>query len=210
MSRKTTLPHPLSISECSKLLSACNRADLYALVDFLWAAGCRISEALALRWCDIDWEQRQAIVRGKGGRERVVLFHKEAAESLKTWQRAQQERNTALGQSWGPTGAIWPRSRQALDQALRAAAKRANIEGVHFHALRHAFSTQCHSNGMNIRVLMELLGHAKLSSTQIYTHVSDSEMMAQGQVVADALSTARGHGLTQEALRRTTRGLRWR
>jgi len=196
VTRPTKLPRALSISECSALLAACsNRADLYALVDFLWGTGCRISEALALRWDAIDWDNRQAIVRGKG-KERVVLFHQEAAASL---------RRLGPGQ-----GKVWNRSRQAYDQALRAAARRAGLEGVHFHLLRHSFSSQCHSNGMDIRVLQELLGHSRCDTTQVYTHVSQSEMMARGQVVADALATARGQGLTQQALRRTTRGLAWR
>lgn len=189
--KPSKLPHPLSIQECSALLRACTRPDLYALVDWCWATGCRISEALALRWGDIDWENRQAIVRGKGNKERVVLFHNEAAKSLRVWQRAGQGSQASQTPSWSPTGAIWERSRQAYDQALRAAARRAKIGGVHFHALRHSFATQMLDGGADLITAMTLLGHARCDTTRIYWNFTEPRLATLSKSIATTLPRAR-------------------
>jgi len=364
--RPARLPHALTVTECSALLAACHDLDLRALAAMAWATGARISELLALTWADIDPGERTARVKGKGGKERMVLFDAETAELLSElwYNKSGQEsvspdrnaprkdasqcnlilpqspnlaprityssvqdsrldsegvgpaapdarqrrasRSTTLspkmraavmisaisscsvpnatissrptntgrepgvpsdycstdvdpswcpkqpqadatkvtgtsgsmvgrstrgrtrigsrhdtrgstGQNnggceiqnavgdqgvatnavnpvrlspWSPTGALWPRSRQAYSLRLRAAARRAGLERVHFHLLRHSFATQMLNNGADLRTVQELLGHVKVSSTQTYWHLANPRLQALCQSIVTHLPRA--------------------
>ena len=170
--RPTRLPHALTISECHALVGVCRDADLRALVAFLWASGCRINEALTLTWASVNCEERKAIVRGKGDKERVVFFDAGTAVLL----RGLCPGAPTTGK--GPPGLLWGKSRQAYGLRLASAARRAGIEGMHFHLLRHSFATQMLEAGANPIAVMDLMGHSKIDTLQTYAHITGPYLAA--------------------------------
>jgi integrase/recombinase XerD len=143
------------------------------LFELIYSAGLRVSEAAELNIRDIDIEGGIAKVRGKGNKERFVLFGKEAAVWLS------QYLNEARGKLAGKTnksGALFiGRSGNRLSRKgiWKNYAKWASLAGIssHIHTLRHSFATSLLAGGADLRTVQELLGHADLSTTQIYTHV---------------------------------------
>jgi site-specific recombinase XerD len=132
-----------------------------ALVELVYSAGLRSAEAVGLDLADVDFEREAVHVRGKGGKERLVPLGEEAAHHLALYLR---EGRPALA-----TGAI-----DALFLSVRG--RRLDTSTVrrilrHPHRLRHAFATHLLEGGADLRTIQELLGHASLSTTQIYSHV---------------------------------------
>ncbi|NBC20001.1 MAG: tyrosine recombinase [Alphaproteobacteria bacterium] len=187
------VPDVLSRQEMTRLLEAC-RDDprLTCLVELLYATGLRASELVGLplgalpRRRNGRWESAEITVRGKGGRERVCPLGPPALDSLVTWlgvreaslpkaatARARAER--FLFPSRAASGHL---SRRRLGQMLDALAGAAGIapDRVHPHALRHAYATHLLQGGADMRSVQTLLGHADISTTQIYTHVLTDEL----------------------------------
>jgi len=143
------------------------------LFELIYSAGLRVSEAAELNIRDIDIESGIAKVRGKGNKERFALFGKKAA----VWLR--QYLNEARGKLAGKadkSGALFiGRSGKRLSRKgiWKNYAKWASLAGIssHIHTLRHSFATSLLAGGADLRTVQELLGHADLSTTQIYTHV---------------------------------------
>ena len=146
-----------------------------ALFSFLYASGCRISEALSIKVRDLDFASGQVLITGKGNKQRYVFFGKTTADILQAYLPLRQQVVTkegtgteALfidykGNALTARGATW---------ILRQYKMRANIDkNVTLHTFRHTFATHILENGADIRAVQELLGHAGLSTTQIYTHV---------------------------------------
>ncbi|MDM8351386.1 site-specific tyrosine recombinase XerD [Brevundimonas diminuta] len=179
-----SLPKTLSRDEIEALLTAAGAADsaaglrLIALVEMAYASGLRVSELLALRVEAVRRDPAYLIVRGKGGKERLAPLNTAAREAIKAWldaRDAARKPNTPdsawLFPSHGKSGHLTPRRfAQLLDQA----AVMAGIDPARVspHVLRHAFATHLLEGGADLRVVQTLLGHADISTTQIYTHVA--------------------------------------
>ncbi|MFI8680788.1 site-specific tyrosine recombinase XerD [Brevundimonas diminuta] len=179
-----SLPKTLSRDEIEALLTAAGAVDstaglrLIALVEMAYASGLRVSELLALKVEAVRRDPAYLIVRGKGGKERLAPLNMPAREAIKAWLNARdaaRKPNTPdsawLFPSHGKSGHLTPRRfAQLLDQA----AVMAGIDPARVspHVLRHAFATHLLEGGADLRVVQTLLGHADISTTQIYTHVA--------------------------------------
>ncbi|WP_313573911.1 site-specific tyrosine recombinase XerD [Brevundimonas sp.] len=183
-----SLPKTLSRDEIEALLTAAGAADstaglrLIALVEMAYASGLRVSELLALKVEAVRRDPAYLIVRGKGGKERLAPLNTAAREAIMAWLSARdaaRKPNTPdsawLFPSYGKSGHLTPRRfAQLLDQAALAA----NIDPARVspHVLRHAFATHLLEGGADLRVVQTLLGHADISTTQIYTHVATDRL----------------------------------
>ncbi|RIJ68313.1 tyrosine recombinase [Brevundimonas sp. LPMIX5] len=183
-----SLPKTLSRDEIEALLAAAGAADsaaglrLIALVEMAYASGLRVSELLALKVEAVRRDPAYLIVRGKGGKERLAPLNTAAREAIKAWldaRDAARKPNTPdsawLFPSHGKSGHLTPRRfAQLLDQAaITAGIDPARISP---HVLRHAFATHLLEGGADLRVVQTLLGHADISTTQIYTHVATDRL----------------------------------
>ena len=132
-----------------------------ALVELVYSAGLRSAEAVALDLADVDFEQEHVRVRGKGGKERVVPLGEEAAHVLARYLR---EARPELAQGANDALFLSVRGRRLDTSTLRRLLP-------HPHRLRHSFATHLLEGGADLRTIQELLGHASLSTTQVYRHV---------------------------------------
>jgi integrase/recombinase XerC len=174
------LPSFLSTGEIERLLEAPDLSTPQglrdrALLELLYASGLRVSELASLNLEQVNLETREIRVWGKGAKERMVLMGKPAARAVTTYLN--QGRPEFLSNK--KTSAIFLNrygGRLTERTVQRLLEKYANIVGigrrVHPHMLRHTFATHLLDGGADLRVVQELLGHASLASTQIYTHVS--------------------------------------
>lgn len=179
------LPKSLTVDEVLALLEAAggdNAADgpltlrNRALLELLYSTGARISEAVGLDVDDIDTQARSALLRGKGGKQRLVPIGRPAVAALDAYlvrgrpDLARRGRGTPAIFLNARGGRL---SRQSAWQVLQDAAERAGITaGVSPHMLRHSFATHLLEGGADVRVVQELLGHASVTTTQIYTLVT--------------------------------------
>jgi integrase/recombinase XerD len=150
-----------------------------ALLELLYSTGARISEAVGLDVDDIDTEARSVLLRGKGGKQRLVPVGRPAIAALDAYLVRGRPDLARRGRGPGPGGAIFLNarggrlSRQSAWQVLQDAAERAGISAaVSPHTLRHSFATHLLDGGADVRVVQELLGHASVTTTQIYTLVT--------------------------------------
>jgi integrase/recombinase XerC len=149
-----------------------------AILELLYAAGVRLSELVALDTSDVDIAEQEVRVVGKGNKERIALMGKAAANALQRYLREGRpalvqrsyERALFLNKQGGRLSA------RAVQIMVRGCALKAGLdERVFPHLLRHTFATHMLDGGADLRVVQELLGHASVGSTQIYTHVSEAE-----------------------------------
>jgi integrase/recombinase XerD len=147
-----------------------------ALLELLYSTGSRISEAVGLDVDDIDTQARSVLLRGKGGKQRLVPVGRPAVQTLDAYlvrgrpDLARRGRGTPAIFLNARGGRL---SRQSAWQVLQDAAERAGItSGVSPHMLRHSFATHLLEGGADVRVVQELLGHASVTTTQIYTLVT--------------------------------------
>jgi integrase/recombinase XerD len=175
------LPKALRVDQVAALIAATGE-DLTAraLVEVLYGAGVRVSEALGLDIDDLpadgDPNRRPGLrVIGKGGKERVVPLGHYAREALNAYLVRERPTRVAKGRGT-PAVFVGQRGgrlrRQAAFELVRAAGEAAGLEAVGPHSLRHSFATHLLSGGADIRVVQELLGHASVTTTQIYTKVT--------------------------------------
>jgi integrase/recombinase XerD len=137
-----------------------------ALVELVYSAGLRSAEAVGLDLADVDFEQEHVLVRGKGGKERVVPLGEEAA-----WWVARYLEHARPELAAGAENALFlsVRGRRLDTSTLRRISP-------HPHRLRHAFATHLLEGGADLRTIQELLGHSSLSTTQIYSHVDGKRL----------------------------------
>ena len=175
------LPKALTLTEITSLIEACGNEGISirdrAMVELLYASGARVSEIVALDLSDLsrDEELFTLLVKGKRGKERLVPVGRYAREALDNYlvrirpTIAHEKRSSALFLNQRGERL----SRQSAWKIVLDAAKRAKIESkVSPHALRHSFATHLLDGGADIRVVQELLGHASVTTTQIYTLVT--------------------------------------
>ena len=146
-----------------------------AVLEILYGCGLRVAELCGLDSADVDVDGRTVTVSGKGGRERRVPMHDGCALSLERWMR---EGWRVLAGPGSPTGALFlNRSARRLGpRDVRRILDRRSPVPTHPHALRHTFATHLLDGGADLRVVQELLGHAGLQTTQVYTHVSKERL----------------------------------
>jgi tyrosine recombinase XerC len=177
------LPSFLTQEEVEKLLGAPDPATPLgqrdrAFLELLYASGLRVSELVGLTLKQIDLTSNEIRVWGKGSKERVVLMGEPAAAAIKDYLG--EGRSELLGER--KSQALFlnrygqPLPERSVQRILRQYAKKTGIgKRVHPHMLRHTFATHMLDGGADLRVVQELLGHARLTSTQIYTHVTKGQ-----------------------------------
>jgi integrase/recombinase XerD len=192
------LPKAISIDDVEKLLSAASLGDTgaalrdRALLEVLYGAGARISEAVDLDVDDVDLEQGSVRLFGKGSKERVVPLGSYARDAV-TAYTVRARPSMALKGKGTPALFLNQRggrlTRQSAWAVIRAAAERAGLGAkVSPHTLRHSFATHLLDGGADVRVVQELLGHASVTTTQIYTMVTVQRLR---EIFAEAHPRAR-------------------
>jgi len=196
--RVRSAPGVLSVAEIDRLLATAREglddekrplrerlraARMYALLETLYATGLRVSELVSLPRSAARARDPFITIRGKGGRERLAPLTARAKQAIGDYRKLLE----ALSPGLAATPFLFPSdsesghlTRQAFARDLKDAAAQAGVaaSAIHPHALRHAFASHLLQNGADLRVVQELLGHADISTTQIYTHVLDERMRA--------------------------------
>ena len=179
------LPRVLSEEEVRRLLEtslASGPRSLRdaALLELLYASGLRVSELVGLCRADVDLREQLVRCYGKGGKERIVPFGSRAAVALQRYLQAGRSRLAQPGRSGDIlflNGRGARLTRQGCWKIIKAYARAAGIErNVTPHVLRHSFATHLLEGGADLRVVQELLGHADIGTTQIYTHLADRRL----------------------------------
>jgi integrase/recombinase XerD len=179
--RVRTLPRTLSAGEAERLIEAAAGGTPRALrdralVELLYGAGVRVSEAMGLEKGGVDLDERLVQVVGKGGKERVVPLGREAAEALRRYLargRPHLDRRHRPELFLNAKGGALTRAGAFLILRRLAAAAGLDPARVHPHLLRHSFATHLLEGGADLRSVQEMLGHADLGTTELYTHVTD-------------------------------------
>jgi len=192
--RAQALPKILSVAEVDSLIAAASAAAadagasaadrlrasrLACLLEVLYATGLRVSELVTLPASAARRSERMLIVRGKGGRERIVPLNEAARRAMTDYLALLGEANRAASRwlfpSFGESGHL---TRQHFARELKALAAAAGLapDRVSPHVLRHAFASHLLQNGADLRSVQTLLGHADISTTQIYTHVLEERL----------------------------------
>jgi integrase/recombinase XerD len=179
--RPRRLPRTLSPGEAERLVEAANGTSPralrdQALVELLYGAGLRVSEAVGLERGGVDLEERFVRTVGKGDKERIVPIGRSAAEALRRYLargRPHLDRRHIAQLFLNAQGG--PLTRAGAFLILRRLAEKAGLEAgrVHPHLLRHSFATHLLEGGADLRSVQEMLGHADLATTELYTHVTD-------------------------------------
>jgi len=179
--RRPKLPRTLSPGEAERLIDAASGTqprDLRdrALVELLYGAGLRVSEAVSLEKASIALDDRLVRCVGKGGKERIVPIGRHAVEALRRYLsrgRPHLDRRHRPELFLNAQGG--PLTRAGAFLILKRRAEKAGLDParVHPHLLRHSFATHLLEGGADLRSVQEMLGHADLSTTELYTHVSD-------------------------------------
>lgn len=186
------LPKPLQEDEVTRLIAAITGEDSFArrdraLIEFLYATGARISEACGLSLADLDMDDSLVRLFGKGSKERIVPFGRSAHRALEDWLQ-DGGRGMLVPRRWRSRdhedavflGVHGTRlSRQAAFHIVRKYAGLAGIkEDLSPHTLRHSCATHMLVHGADLRIVQELLGHASVSTTQVYTKVDDELLVS--------------------------------
>ena len=179
--RRRALPRTLSAAEAERLVEAATGTTPRtlrdrALVELLYGAGLRVSEAVSLDRQSVDLENRLVRCIGKGSKERIVPVGREAVEALRRYLargRPHLDRRHRPELFLNAQGG--PLTRAGAFLILRRLAEKAGLEPerIHPHLLRHSFATHLLEGGADLRSVQEMLGHADLATTELYTHVSD-------------------------------------
>ena len=154
------IPKALKIPQVEALIGASDRLRDSAILELIYACGLRISEAQNLEISHIDWDSKTLRVVGKGNKQRSIPFGRKAEVALRTYIKARS-----------PGRRVFPWSRQTLYLIVKKAARRAGIKASP-HTLRHSFATHLLEGNADLRLVQELLGHADIATTQIYTNVT--------------------------------------
>ncbi len=186
--RGRALPKLLSEAEVAAMLARVDEQPgiagrrMKALMELLYATGMRVSELVALPYASVAREQDFIVVSGKGGKERLVPLTGAAKRALGAYKEVRQaflpagaSESKWLFPSAGKAGHL---TRQRFGQMLKALAADAGIDPakVSPHVLRHAFASHLLAHGADLRAVQKMLGHADISTTQIYTHVLDERL----------------------------------
>lgn len=186
------LPKILSVEGVARLLAVAaedarkagpeqiQHTRMLALLELLYATGMRVSELVTLPASVLGQDSRFLVIRGKGGKERLVPLSRSAITALRAYAEMKAKEPSSAENPWlfpsaGKEGHL---SRQVFARDLKDLAVRAGLDhaAVSPHVLRHAFASHLLQNGADLRIVQELLGHADISTTQIYTHVLEERL----------------------------------
>lgn len=169
-----TVKKPYSQEELEKLRWSCDNLRDLALIEFLYASGCRVSEVAALDTTDIDFLSRTAIVLGKGNKQRTIYLTEAACLHLTNYLNSRKDGNPALFVS---RKAPYKRlGKNGIEATLRRLGKAAGIDKVHPHRYRRTLATYMMDRGANIQDVARILGHEDIRTTEIYCFVSDTNV----------------------------------
>ena len=178
------IPRVLSIKQIEEIIEnikeepSPNNARLLALVEIMYSTGLRVEELVSMPMNAINFNNRSIFVIGKGGRERIVPFGENAFSAIKSYLEvrslfiAREKNSKYLFPSSGTKGYLTSRR---FAQLLKNIVSKTSVSHLNIspHILRHTFATHMLSGGADLRVLQEILGHADISTVQIYTHIVD-------------------------------------
>lgn len=176
------LPEMLTNEEVTKLLNSVSGSDNLsirnrAMLELLYATGLRVSELISLKFANVDIEECFVKIFGKGNKERLVPFGQKAQLYLKRYLRV---RKNTKSEFIFLTRLNKPISRIEFWRQLKQIAIKAGImKNITPHTLRHSFATHLLTGGADIRFVQEMLGHSSISTTQIYTHISQERLKEQ-------------------------------
>lgn len=176
--RRRPLPKGVSAPEAADLMAAPLRARDRALLELLYGAGVRVSEAAGLDLPDLDLAARTALVRGKGAKERMVVFGEPCRKAIEAYlaeERVPPTTGVPLFTN-AKGGRLTVRSMHTA--VVRAGEAAGLAPGLSPHGLRHSFATHLLDGGADLKSVQQLLGHEDLSTTQVYTHVSVERLRA--------------------------------
>lgn len=165
---------PYSATDMERLRKACDNVRDLALVDFLYCTGCRVSEVSRLDIADIDFEQQECVVLGKGNKERTVYLSDISAMHLQEYLGTRTDTGNALFIGKGSRRL----GKNGIEAILRRLGKAAGVENVHPHRYRRTLATNLLDRGMNIQDVAQILGHADLKTTQVYCYISQKNVQA--------------------------------
>jgi len=184
--RHRTLPNVLTIKEIEKLLSVVGSSKepkslrLLALIELMYSSGVRVEELVSLSLKSVNIEKSCLLVRGKGEKERLVPVGKTALNTLKDYLAVRKhftKKNVSSPWMFPSSSSKGYFTARRFAQLLTVTALKAELghKKVSPHSLRHAFATHMLAGGADLRVLQEMLGHADISTVQIYTHIADDK-----------------------------------
>jgi len=179
------VPEVLSPTLVEQLLAAPQRYDAFwrrdrALLELLYATGCRVSEVSNMKLADLHLAERYCLAHGKGSKDRLTPLGDAAAEAINDYLSEERPRLAKVASS--PPWLLLSRGgkrlrREAIWQLVKRYARRAGVSAdVSPHTLRHSFATHLLAGGADLRQVQELLGHASIATTQIYTHVDQTRL----------------------------------
>ena len=189
--KAATLPHTLTVAEVEAMLAAAaampgDRTRDLCLLEMIYATGMRVSELVEMPAAAARGNPAMILVRGKGGKERLVPLSTPAKTALGAWLEARDASDArAVAAGSRPSRFLFPGrgatghlTRQQFFVLVRRIAVAAGLDPAHVtpHTLRHAFATHLLAGGADLRVIQTLLGHEDLSTTEIYTHVLDEHL----------------------------------
>ncbi|GJM10037.1 MAG: tyrosine recombinase XerC [Lysobacteraceae bacterium] len=174
-----SLPHPLSVDEMQRLVEVSGDRPIdvrdRAILELFYSCGLRLAELAALKWVQFDRGLGGVRVVGKGSKQRVLPVGGKAREALQHWQTMQTPSSEWVfhGRDQGPL------SHRAIQKRVEIRARECGLwQRVHPHMLRHSFASHLLESSGELRSVQELLGHASLNTTQVYTHL-DFQRLAQ-------------------------------
>lgn len=147
-----------------------------AVLELMYASGLRVSEAVSLRIFDVDLDAGILICTGKGSKTRKVPLGKSAVEWVKSYLIHRRKKENVEIDNLFVSGLGKPLTRQIIHKLVSEYARRCGLEDVSPHTLRHSFATHLLQHGADSRSVQAMLGHADISTTQIYTHITDSHL----------------------------------
>lgn len=196
-SRNRPLPKTLSVTEVDRLIAIAKQNTLelsgknllissrfYALLELLYATGMRVSELVSLPFNVLTGDPRVLTIRGKGGRERLLPLNSAASTALQNYLHVLRNKNEVFNDKihykwlFPSRGACGHLTRQRFAQDLKEVALQSGLDPdrISPHVLRHAFASHLLDRGADLRTVQQLLGHADISTTEIYTHVLEERL----------------------------------
>lgn len=175
------LPRFLNQAEIDQLLAAPDTSTEIglrdrALLELMYACGLRVSEAANVRMHDIDLDAGILTTMGKGSKTRRVPVGTSAVEWVKSYMSARRGKENVEIDNLFVSAAGFPINRQIIHSLIAQYAGKCGLEGVSPHTLRHSFATHLVQNNADIRSVQQMLGHADISTTQIYTHITSAQL----------------------------------
>ena len=180
------VPQVLSVEQVTSLLNAPRRTDLWwlrdrAILELLYASGCRVSELSTLKVRDVHLQESYCICHGKGDKQRIVPLGANAIEAVQRYMKDERPELAARRQPASQRLILSARGaglrRERIWELLKRYAARVGVPAeISPHSLRHSFATHLLAGGADLRQVQEMLGHASIATTQIYTHVDHTRL----------------------------------